>query len=148
MISATTPMKPPATSQTKIQKLFCEAGAGSRPMGFSGEKSRAEAPVGRAAPLAAVPPRPAGPPALPARPLPPDPEDASGTGGTGEDGRGGPLRCLAVPPYAGTAGRTASVWPGPCTGDGTGDGTRGGTGDGAGDGAGAGAGASCRPRAR
>src|SRR5882672_1886743 len=58
-------MKPPATSQTKIQKLFCEAGAGSRPMGFSGEKSRAEAAVGRAPP---VPPVPAGAPARPAGP--------------------------------------------------------------------------------
>src|SRR6266436_2641313 len=117
MISATTPMKPPAESQTKIQKLFCEAGAGSRPMGFSGEKSRAEAPVGRAPLLAAVPPRPAGPPALPTRPRPPEPEDGAGTGGRGEDGRGGPLLRLVVP-YAGTAGRTASVWPGPpCTGD-------------------------------
>src|SRR5437660_4506261 len=103
MISATTPMKPPATSQTKIQKLFWEAGAGSRPMGFAGEKSRAEAPVGRAPPVPPVLPVPTGAPALPAGPLPPGPWDAGGTCGTGEDGRGGPLLRLLVPPYAGTA---------------------------------------------
>lgn len=79
MMSATTPMNPPAMSNTKIHNPRWEAGAGSRPMGFSGEKSRAEARDG---------PAPAGAPGR---------YGAAGTCGTGEGRPGGPLMRLLLP---------------------------------------------------